>query len=85
MSTVSDESIAERIERLVAEEHELRSREPSDTAEALETDTQRLRAIEVQLDVCWDLLRQRRALRDAGGNPDEAQARDPSSVERYLQ
>jgi Protein of unknown function (DUF2630) len=82
---VSDESIAARIEGLVNEEHELRSREPSDTAEALETDAERLRAIEVELDVCWDLLRRRRALRGAGENPDQAEARDPSTVERYWQ
>jgi len=82
---MSDESIAERIERLVSEEHELRDREQSDSAEALETDAERLRAIEVELDVCWDLLRQRRALRDAGVNPDQAAARDPNTVERYWQ
>ena len=82
---MSDESIAERIERLVSEEHSLRDREQSDTAEALETDAERLRAIEVELDVCWDLLRQRRALRDAGADPDQAAARDPNTVERYWQ
>jgi uncharacterized protein DUF2630 len=85
MRGVSDESIAARIERLVTEEHELRRREQSDTTEGLEDDAQRLRAIEVELDVCWDLLRQRRALRDAGEDPDRAQARDPSTVERYWQ
>ena len=67
------------------EEHELRSREQGDSAEALEADAQRLRAIELELDVCWDLLRQRRALRDAGANPDRAEARDPNTVERYWQ
>jgi uncharacterized protein DUF2630 len=82
---MSDESITARIERLVTEEHELRNREESDAAEALEADTERLRAIEVELDVCWDLLRQRRALRDAGVNPDQAKARDPDTVERYWQ
>ena len=82
---MSDESITARIERLVTEEHELRSREENDAAEALEADTERLRAIEVELDVCWDLLRQRRALRDAGVNPDQAKARDPDTVERYWQ
>lgn len=82
---MSDESIATRIERLVAEEHELRSREQSDAEESLETDATRLRAVEVELDVCWDLLRQRRALRGAGVDPDEAEARDPNTVERYLQ
>jgi hypothetical protein len=82
---MSDESIAARIDRLVKEEHELRNREQSDAAEALEADTQRLGAIEVELDVCWDLLRQRRALKDAGANPDQATARDPDTVERYWQ
>ena len=82
---MSDESIAARIERLVAEEHQLRDREPSDSREALEADGDRQRAIEVELDVCWDLLRQRRALRDAGANPARAEARDPNTVERYWQ
>lgn len=85
MRSMSDESISERIERLVAEEHKLRNREQSDSAEALESDAARLRAIQVELDVCWDLLRQRRALRDAGSDPDEAGARDPDTVERYWQ
>jgi hypothetical protein len=43
-----------------------------------------LRAVEVELDRCWDLLRRRRALRDAGGDPEQATARDPDTVERYL-
>jgi hypothetical protein len=84
---MSDESIAARIERLVAEEHELRQREASDrdNDEQLESDQQRLRAVEVELDRCWDLLRQRRAKEEFGQDPDEAQARDPDTVERYLQ
>jgi hypothetical protein len=82
---MSDESIAARIERLVSEEHELRDREQSDAGDGLEADADRLRAIEVELDVCWDLLRQRRALRNAGVNPDQAEARDPDTVERYWQ
>jgi hypothetical protein len=83
---VSDESIAARIERLVAEEHELRDREQDDAADdALEADAARLRAVEIELDVCWDLLRQRRALRDAGANPDDAHPRDSDTVERYQQ
>jgi hypothetical protein len=82
---VNDESITAKIERLVAEEHELRTREERDTSEALQADSDRLRAVEVELDVCWDLLRQRRALRRAGASPDEAAARDPDTVERYLQ
>ena len=84
---MSDESIAARIESLVAEEHELRTREQSDSldAGALEGDQERLRSVEVELDRCWDLLRQRRAIRDAGGNPDDAHVRDADTVERYLQ
>jgi len=83
---MSDESISERIERLVAEEHELRAREQRDASEAaLETDAARLRSVEIELDVCWDLLRQRRALRDAGASPEQAHARDPDTVERYRQ
>jgi hypothetical protein len=84
---MSDESISARIEGLVSEEHQLRNREQSDSKkpEALEDDQRRLRAVEVELDRCWDLLRQRRALRDAGTDPDLAQVRDADTVERYLQ
>jgi len=82
---VSDARISERIERLLAEEHELRNREQHDADDALEADAQRLRQLEQELDICWDLLRRRRALRDAGQNPDEATARDPDTVERYWQ
>ena len=61
---MSDEGISQRIERLVAEEEELRSREQSDRTDddRLEADQDRLRAVEIELDQCWDLLRQRRAL-----------------------
>jgi hypothetical protein len=84
---VSDESIAARIDRLVAEEHALRQGEQDESTdtERLESDRERLAALEVELDRCWDLLRQRRALRDAGANPDDAQVRDAGTVERYLQ
>lgn len=84
---MSDESIAARIERLVAEEHELRDREQADSPNpaALEEDKQRLNSVELELDRCWDLLRQRRALRDAGVDPEQASARDADTVERYLQ
>ena len=84
---MNDESIAARIETLVAEEHELRGREAQDSAstDALETDQQRLREVEVELDRCWDLLRQRRALREAGADPEQAHVRDADTVERYWQ
>jgi hypothetical protein len=84
---MTDESIADRIERLVSEEHQLRQQEEIDhlDAERLETDQQRLREVEIELDRCWDLLRQRRALRHAGANPDDAHVRDADTVERYWQ
>ena len=84
---MSDESVAARIERLVAEEHELRNREQVDShdEDSLDADREKLRAVEVELDRCWDLLRQRRALRDAGGNPDDAEVRSADVVEHYRQ
>jgi hypothetical protein len=83
---VSDESVAATIEQLVAEEHELHNREQTDAdRDALVADQDRLEAVQVELDRCWDLLRQRRALRDAGDDPDAANVRDADTVERYLQ
>ena len=84
---MSDESIAARIERLVSEEHHLRDREQADSPDpaALEEDRERLRAVEVELDRCWDLLRQRRALREAGSDPEQASVRDAGTVEHYQQ
>ena len=84
---MSDESIAARIERLVAEEHDLRDLEEAQRADddALGDDRDRLAAIEVELDRCWDLLRQRRALRSAGADPEDAAVRDSATVEGYLQ
>jgi Protein of unknown function (DUF2630) len=71
----------------VAEEHDLRRREQTDSSDAgrLEQDEQRLREVEIELDRCWDLLRQRRAREEFGMDPDEAKARDADTVERYWQ
>ncbi|HEX3562207.1 MAG TPA: DUF2630 family protein [Solirubrobacterales bacterium] len=84
---MSDESITARIENLVTEEKELRGREQDDQADdaALEKDRERLRAVEVELDRCWDLLRQRRAQEEFGQDPDDAQARSADTVEGYQQ
>jgi Protein of unknown function (DUF2630) len=84
---VSDESILAHIESLVQEEHALQSREQTDAKDsgALSEDRTRLDRLTVELDRCWDLLRQRRARRDAGQDPDEAEARDEGTVERYFQ
>jgi hypothetical protein len=84
---MSDESIAARIESLVDEEHKLRGSEEHDAADPsqLGEDQRRLEEVQIELDRCWDLLRQRRALRDAGEDPDQANVRDANTVERYWQ
>jgi hypothetical protein len=84
---MSDESITARIERLVTEEKELRQREQQDAPDddSLKEDRERLRAVEVELDRCWDLLRQRRALREFDLDPAGAEARDADVVEGYEQ
>ena len=76
---MDDQQIHGTIEQLVAEEHELWQREWEGSA------TQRLQALKVSLDQCWDLLRQRRALREAGRDPEEADVRRAEVVEGYEQ
>ena len=80
---MDDLQVHGKIEQLVAEEHELWDREAA--GNGTDDDRQRLRELKVALDQCWDLLRQRRALRDAGADPDQAQARDADTVEGYQQ
>ncbi len=80
---MDDPQIHGTIEQLVAEEQELWEREGE--GGATDEDRRRLRAIKVSLDQCWDLLRQRRALRSAGLDPDAAQPRAADVVERYQQ
>ena len=80
---MEDPQIHGAIDRMVAEEHELWQREAA--GEATDSDRQRLEAVRVSLDQCWDLLRQRRARREAGRNPDAAELRAPEVVERYEQ
>ena len=79
----TDNDTLSRIHDLVAQERELRERlvhreiDPSEEHD-------RLRAIETELDQCWDLLRQRRALRETGGDPRDAAVRPADEVEGYL-
>ena len=80
---MDDPQIHGTIEQLVAEEHELWDRESN--GNATEADRRRLQELRVSLDQCWDLLRRRRALRNAGSDPDAADLRDPEVVERYEQ
>lgn len=83
---MDDARILSRIEALVAEEHKLQNDEGGAAGdEQLAEDRERLEAVTLELDRCWDLLRQRRALRAAGANPDDAEPRDSDTVERYLQ
>jgi hypothetical protein len=80
---MDDPQIHGAIEELVAEEHELWQRESA--GQASEADRQRLEEIRISLDQCWDLLRQRRARREAGQEPDTAATRASEVVERYEQ
>ena len=74
---MDDAALIQRINQLVAEEETLQ--------ESPDHDTGRLRELEVMLDQCWDLLRQRRAKREFGHDPDSATPRDPTIVENYEQ
>jgi hypothetical protein len=81
---MADEQISDHIEALVKEEHELLER--GGTEGGLDADGhRRLAEIKVELDRYWDLLRQRRARRRAGQDPEGASPRDADTVEHYLQ
>ena len=77
-----DQAVIGRIEELAHEEHTLYEKESR--GEASTKERARLQEIQVELDRCYDLLRQRRARRAAGLDPDEAVARDETTVEGYL-
>jgi hypothetical protein len=78
MAHTSDKTVLHHIEELVAEEKTLYAK-----GGVSEDDKKRLDHINVQLDQAWDLLRQRRALREFGKNPDDAEVRPPRTVENY--
>lgn len=75
-----DQPVLNHIQRLVDEEHRLHHGGAHTKA-----DRKRLAQVHIELDQCWDLLRQRRALRDVGLDPDEAEVRPPKVVENYEQ
>lgn len=81
---MDEKQILSRIDDLVAEEHELRGRSSSGHPLGDE-DRTRLRHLEEHLDQYWDLLRQRRARREAGQDPGEVEERPVDEVESYLQ
>jgi uncharacterized protein involved in exopolysaccharide biosynthesis len=80
----TDEGIHAKISELVAQEKALRAQLQDGEIEPGE-EHQQLHALEVQLDQCWDLLRQRQALREVGDDPDAASVRPASEVENYRQ
>ncbi len=75
---MSDTTVLHHIDQLVAEEHRLREQGVTTPADA-----ERLRHVTEQLDQAWDLLRQRRARREFGQDPADAQVRDAGTVKRY--
>ena len=81
---MADEQIHNRIEQLVEEEQALYERAGHEDG-LTEAERRRLEDIRVGLDQCWDLLRQRRALREHGMDPGAAHVRDPETVEHYEQ
>jgi hypothetical protein len=80
---VEDQTIIHRITTLVDEEKQIRDQEAAEGPVAGRRD--RLAEIEQTLDQCWDLLRQRRALREYSNDPDDAHIRDKATVEGYQQ
>ena len=81
---MADPEIQHRIKSLIDEEHQLRASLSAGAISAGE-EQQRLHALEVELDQCWDLLRQRRARREAGQDPADTEVRPAGTVENYRQ
>jgi hypothetical protein len=77
---LTDGSVLRHIEELVSQEHRLQAKES-----LTEEDRARLQSVQVELDQSWDLLRQQRALRTVGQDPDKAQVRPAETVEQYEQ
>ena len=81
---MDDKEILSHIDDLIATEHDLRAKAANgELSTAVERE--QLRSAEEALDQCWDLLRQRRARREFGENPEEAQVRPAAEVEGYEQ
>jgi hypothetical protein len=80
---MNDEQIHADIEKLVAEEHELWQREAA--GHSTDDDRRRAEALKISLDQAWDLLRQRRALREAHLDPESSGVRPANVVEHYEQ
>ncbi len=81
---MDDKEILAHIDDLIQTEHELRERRAAGQLSSAQ-EREQLKAAEEALDQCWDLLRQRRARREFGENPNEANARPAGEVEGYMQ
>ena len=81
---MDDKEILAHIDDLIQTEHELRERHAAGQLSSAQ-EREQLKAAEEALDQCWDLLRQRRARREFGENPNEANARPAGEVEGYMQ
>ena len=82
---MADDDVLANIQQLSAEEHELYERHRSAGSALTEDEHRRMEELQVRLDQCWDLLRQRRARSEFGENPNEAAARPVGEVEGYMQ
>ncbi len=80
---MDDTELLQHINTLVTEEHQLL--EARSQGQLAEDKHERIRQLEIALDQCWDLLRQRRARKEFGLNPDEAKEREANTVEHYQQ
>jgi len=80
MAKPADSNVMSHIDQLVKEEHKLFEKKGEHTKE----EAKRLVEVQTQLDQCWDLLRQRRALREFGSDPSQAHARDADTVKKYI-
>jgi len=79
MAKPADSNVMSHIDQLVKEEHKLFEKKGEHTKE----EAKRLVEVQTQLDQCWDLLRQRRALREFGDDPSKAKARSPDVIKKY--
>ena len=77
---MKDKNVLDHIKKLAHEEEQLYTK-----SNLTDREVKELHKMKIELDQCWDLLRQRHAFRDAGKNPDEAKVRSANTVENYKQ
>jgi hypothetical protein len=82
---MADDDVLANIQQLADEEHDLYERHRAAGTALTDDEHRRMEELQVSLDQCWDLLRQRRARRQYGEDPSDTRARDESTVEGYQQ